>query len=164
LISGNSDYLASDDSTRAALALEAIQCLSRELELFVTSTPCPGSVVPGISIDGLSDMQSSLLSAKFHSLKSSEYREWMRLAAEAPLLLDPKARLSLFRKACGIEDSESSKKDRVNGVERCRILEWAAAIIAAQQHRARHHPLAIQVEKQCLFPPLQFLRWLATGS
>jgi hypothetical protein len=140
---------AGDDALRAQLLLDAMQLLSRELEVCVMSVPPPSTgLTPDISIDGLSQLQSSLLSAQFQASKLSELHGWIKLASEAPLLLDPKTRLSLFRKASGAsaEDLENMKKDRINGVERSCILDWAAAIISAQLRTGRRNPLAIQVK------------------
>ncbi len=117
------------------------------------SVPPPSlGVTSDISIDGLSEVQSSLLSAKFQASKPSELQAWIKLASEVPLLLDFKTRLSLFRKASGAsaEVVENLKKDRVNGVERSCILDWAAAITSAQLKKRRRNPLAIQVEYQSL--------------
>ncbi len=128
--------------------LEAMQVLIRELEVCVMAIPLPKSgVTPDISINDLSDMQSTLLSALCQSSKSSARQGWNELASAVPSLLDFKTRLSLFRKASctTAEDLENIKKDRVNGVERTRILEWAAAIAAAQFKQGRRNPLSITV-------------------
>ncbi len=148
---------AADDALRAELILEAMKVLSKEFELCVMSIP-PPSRVPDIPIDDLNELQSSLLSANFQASKSSQRHDWNQLASEIPLVLDPKTRLALFRKASGsaAEDLETMKKDRVNGVERSRILEWAAAIAAAQLKQGRRNALAIQVKHQSLLPPQTF--------
>ena len=144
--STNSKSHAPDDTFRAELALEAMQLLLRELELCVMSMP-PLDGVPDISIDELSGLQSSLLSVTYQASKSSESRAWNQLASHVPLLLDYKTRLSAFRKASctKAEQLENMTKDRVNGVERDRILEWSAAITAAQLKQGRRNPVMISV-------------------
>jgi hypothetical protein len=145
--SANSKSHASDDTFRAELALEAMQILLRELELCVMSMP-PLDVVPDISIDELSALQSSLMSVSYQASKSSESRAWNQLASHVPLLLDYKTRLSAFRKASctGAEQLDNMTKDRVNGVERDCILEWSAAITASQLKQGRRNPLMISVQ------------------
>jgi hypothetical protein len=152
---------ASDDALRSELVIEAMQVLSRELEVCVMSVPPPSlGITPDISIHSLSYLQSSLLSASFQTSKSSEYHGWTKLASEVPLLLDSKTKLSLFRNASGTcaQDLENMKKDRVNGVDRNCILDWAAAIAFAQRKQGRRNPLAIQVNLSSLLPhrPLTF--------
>ena len=144
---------AADDALRAELILEAMQVLSKEFELCVMSIP-PPNCAPDVPIDDLNELQSSLLSANFQASKSSQRHEWNQLASEISLVLDPKTSLALFRKASGsaAEDLESMKKDRINGVERSRILEWAAAIAAAQLKQRRRNALAIQVKHQFFLP------------
>lgn len=144
---------AADDALRAELILEAMQVLSKEFELCVMSIP-PPNCPPDVPIDDLNELQSSLLSANFQASKSSQRHEWNQLASEISLVLDPKTSLALFRKASGsaAEDLESMKKDRINGVERSRILEWAAAIAAAQLKQRRRNALAIQVKHQLFLP------------
>jgi hypothetical protein len=147
-----SEAHASEDSSRAELLLQVMQVLSKELELRVMSIPSPGSeIVPDICINHMNGMQSSLLSASFLASKSSDRHGWNQLSSAVPLLLDFKTRMSLFRKASGTstEDLENMKKDRVNGVERSRILEWAAAIAAAQLRQGRRNPLTVQVKIDC---------------
>lgn len=142
---------AGDDALRSEFVLHAMQLLSRELEVCAMAVPSPDLVdAPDLSAilrHSLSQLHSSLLSAQYQASKSSECRGWSKLASEVPLLLDPNTRLSLFRKACGVssEELENTKKDRVNGVERSHILDWAAAIVSAQLKQGRHNPLAIQV-------------------
>jgi hypothetical protein len=145
---------AADDALRAELILEAMQVLSKEFELCVMSVP-PPNCAPDVPIDDLNELQSSLLSANFQASKSSARHEWNQLASEIPLVLDPRTSLGLFRKATGsaAEDLESMKKDRINGVERSRILEWAAAIAATQLKHKRRNALAIQVKHQIFLPP-----------
>jgi hypothetical protein len=152
---------ALDETSRAELVLEAMRVLTRELEVCVMAIPLPKSgVTPDISINDLSDMQSSLLSALCQASKSSARQGWNELASEVPSLLDFKTRMSLVRKASctTAEDLESIKKDRVNGVERSRILEWAAAIASAQLKQGRRNPLAITVifNEQFLFYFMHF--------
>jgi hypothetical protein len=147
-----SEAHASEDSSRAELLLQVMQVLSKELELRVMSIPSPASdTVPDICLNHMNGMQSSLLSASFLASKSSERHGWNQLSSAVPLLLDFKTRMSLFRKASGTstEDLENMKKDRVNGVERSRILEWAAAIAAAQLRQGRRNPLTVQVKFDC---------------
>jgi hypothetical protein len=145
---------AADDALRAELILEAMQVLSKEFELCVMSVP-PPNCAPDVPIDDLNELQSSLLSANFQASKSSARHEWNQLASEIPLVLDPRTTLGLFRKATGsaAEDLESMKKDRINGVERSHILEWAAAIAATQLKQKRRNALAIQVKHQIFLPP-----------
>lgn len=145
---------AADDALRAELILEAMQVLSKEFELCVMSVP-PPNCAPDVPIDDLNELQSSLLSANFQASKSSARHEWNQLASEIPLVLDPRTSLGLFRKATGsaAEDLESMKKDRINGVERSRILEWAAAIAATQLKHKRRNALAIQVKHKIFLPP-----------
>lgn len=108
----------------------------------------PLGAVPDISIDELSGLHSSLLSVTYQASKSSESRAWNQLASRVPLLLDYKTRLSAFRKASdtGAEQLENMTKDRVNGVQRDCILEWSAAITAAQLKQGRRNPLMISVQ------------------
>ena len=143
---GHSEPQAVDEAHRAELLLEAMQTLSKEFEMCITSFPSPGSgVVHDCSIDGLSELQSTLMSATFNASRSTERHQWTQLASELPLVLSMKTRSVLFRKVTGTtaEDFQNTKKDRINGVDRSRILEWAAAIAAAS--RGRRNPLAIQV-------------------
>jgi hypothetical protein len=124
-----------------------MQTLSAELEMCLMAFPSPRSgVVHDYSVDGFRELQSTLLSAMFNASKSSERHQWTQLATELPLVLSMKTRSTLFRKVSGTnpEDFKNTKKDRINGVERNRILEWAASIASAS--RGRRNPLAIQVK------------------
>lgn len=147
---------AGDDALRSECVLHAMQLLIRELEVCVMAVPSPTLVdAPDLSAilrQDLSQLHSSLLPAQYQASKSSECRGWSKLASEVPLLLDPNTRLSLFRKVSGLssEELENTKKDRVNGVERSHILDWAAAIVSAQLKQGRHNPLAIQVQSNHL--------------
>ena len=142
-----SESHAVDEARRAELLLEAMQTLSAELEMCLMAFPSPRSgVVHDYSVDGFRELQSTLLSAMFNASKSSERHQWTQLATELPLVLSMKTRSTLFRKVSGTnpEDFQNTKKDRINGVERNRILEWAASIASAS--RGRRNPLAIQVK------------------
>jgi hypothetical protein len=131
----------------ARLLLLAMQIVSEQLQICMASHPAPPERPAELSISGLEELQSKVLSARFHETarRSSGFQSYMRLSSLLPQVLDLNCREFLFRQISGTshEHFQRLKKDRVNGVDRSCILDWAASIAAAI--RGRRNALAIRV-------------------
>ena len=138
-----------DARQRAEVLLNVMEILSEELEICTTSHSAERPAE--LSIDCLEELQSTLVSAMFgemfgnSSIRGCELQQWAQLSAHLPQVLDLSSRCLLFREVSGTSPGhlQRMKKNRVNGVERGCILDWAASIAAAI--RDRRNPLAIQV-------------------
>ena len=145
------DALAPSNSSAACqharLLLQAMQIVSDQLQICMTSHPVPPEPPAELGISGLEELQSKVLSARFNesARRGSGFQPYMQLSSLLPQVLDLNCREFLFRQISGTshEHFQRIKKDRVNGVDRSCILDWAASIAAAT--RGRRNPLAIQV-------------------
>ena len=131
-------------------ALRHAQCLLDVIEMLSTELViCANSVENAeLSVDFLEVFRSELTSTMIAQMIQSEKREKIRqsaqLASHLPQLLNLGSRLTLFRHLSGTNTHFNEKSyDRILGVDRVRILDWAASI--AEAIRGRRKPLQIQV-------------------
>ena len=132
-------------STRGQLLLQLMRMFCQELQICLTSHPAPPKPPAYLSIDGIQWLQSMFLSARCGESSGRNSDSWVQLSSQLPQVLSLGSRECLFRKISGTSENDLQrlKKDRVNNVERSRILDWAASIATAI--RGRRNPLAIQV-------------------
>jgi hypothetical protein len=133
---------------RAQLLLKVMQMLSQELQLCLSTHPAPPDPCAELAIADLEVLQSMFLSARLGeaSGRGASLEMWTKLSTQLPQVLTLSCREYLFRLATGTfpEHFQRMKKDRVNGVDRSCILDWAESIAAAI--RGRRNLLAIQVQ------------------
>jgi hypothetical protein len=137
---------------QAKLLLRIVRLLASELEF------CSTSLIPdtelelfqlhqtALSIECLVPLQSTLISSMFKAAsgRNSDIEAWRAFARQLPYILDHSCRLQLFRVFTKTtpQHMQDVRQDRVNGIERSQILDWAAAIAAAT--RGRRNPLMVQ--------------------
>jgi hypothetical protein len=128
-------------------ALHRVQCLldvmgilSNELVICANSDENAE-----LSVDDLEVLQSEFTSTMIvQMIQSGKIPQSQELASHLPQLLNPSSRLMLFRHLSSTNTPHNQMiYDRVEGVDRAHILDWAASI--ADAIRGRRKPLQIQV-------------------
>jgi hypothetical protein len=126
---------------RAQLLLDIMESLSNELVICANSDQNAE-----LSIDCLEVLQSDLASTVIaDSFRNSRTQTLAQFSSHLPQVLNLSSRILLFRQFSGVDLADMMKLNRVLvlGVDRARILDWAASI--ADAIRGRRNPLYIQV-------------------
>ncbi len=134
--------------------LQLMRLLTAELERCATTlVQCHGTFQAAqtiLSVNDLAPLQSTLVSSMFKaaSSRSSDVQVWSAFARQLPHVLDHSCRQLLFRKLTqtAVEQLLELRQDRVNNIDRSRLLDWAAAIVAST--RGRRNPLMVQFTQE----------------
>ena len=137
--------------------LQLVRMLTAELEHCATTLVQTNDIFQAaqtvLSVKDLSPLQSTLVSSMFKAASSrgSDVQAWSALARQLPHVLDYSCRQLLFRKLTQTAPEQllTLRQDRVNNVDRGRLLEWAAAIAAAT--RGKRNPLMVQFAHEAGF-------------